>query len=229
MEQEKRKPRIVALLPMKAHSERVKNKNFRTFCGKPLFKWILETLLSIEEISEIVINTDARNLLLEHGLKESGKVRIRDRKPEICGDFVSMNTIIADDVANVPADCYIMTHTTNPMLRADTIKDAVNTYISHFGGGTCDSLFTVNKFQSRFYRVDGSPVNHDPGKLIRTQDLEPLFEENSNLYIFTSQSFKNTAARIGAKPMMYPMSFPESLDIDDMSGWELAETVKKLK
>ena len=96
--------RIVALLPMKANSERVKGKNFREFCGKPLFRWILDALLAIDEIDEVVINTDARHILAENGLVEGGRVRIRDRKPELCGDTVSMNLILADDIAAVPAD-----------------------------------------------------------------------------------------------------------------------------
>ena len=52
---------------MKAHSERVSGKNFRSFAGKPLFRWILDVLLEVDAISEIVINTDARNILAEHG------------------------------------------------------------------------------------------------------------------------------------------------------------------
>src|SRR5713101_6526745 len=95
---------IVALLPMKAHSARVSGKNFRSFAGKPLFRWILDTLLSIEVIDLVVINTDARDILAEHGLISGGKVLVRDRKSEICGDFISMNLVLADDIANVPAD-----------------------------------------------------------------------------------------------------------------------------
>ena len=53
------KNKIVALLPMKAHSERVKGKNFKIFNGKPLYKWILDTLLSTNIIDKVVINTDA--------------------------------------------------------------------------------------------------------------------------------------------------------------------------
>jgi len=102
------KPTIVALLPMKAHSERVKGKNFRLFNGKPLFRWILDTLLSIEEIASVVINTDARAILADNGLADGARVAIRDRKPEICGDFVSMNLVLADDVAAVPADYYLI-------------------------------------------------------------------------------------------------------------------------
>jgi CMP-N-acetylneuraminic acid synthetase len=216
------KPKIVALLPMKANSERVKQKNFRVFHGKPLFRWILDTLLSLDEITTVIINTDARSILAEKGLKGSERVLIRDRKPEICGDMVSMNLVLADDVANVPADVYLMTHTTNPLLGRESIRKALTTFMDAKSNGT-DSLFTVNKFQTRFYRKDGSPINHDPDNLVRTQDLEPWYEENSNLYIFTRDSFAATNARIGKKPLMFETPRLESIDIDDQTDWDIAE------
>ena len=215
-------PHTVALLPMKAHSARVSGKNFRDFCGKPLFRWILDTLLGIELIDRVVINTDARDILAEHGLVDTNRILIRDRKPEICGDFVSMNRLLADDVANVDADVYLMTHTTNPLMKAETVRGAFAAFLEARAEGRADSLFTVDKVQTRFYRSDGSPVNHDPSNLIRTQDLEPWFEENSNLYIFTRESFAKTEARIGAKPMMYESAKFESIDIDTPDDWDFA-------
>ncbi len=214
--------RVVALLPMKANSERIRGKNFRDFDGKPLFRWILDTLLSVDEIDSVIINTDARTNLADNGLVDSPRVVIRDRKPEICGDFVSMNKVLADDVANVDADIYLMTHTTNPLMGAETIRGALEAFREARSRGEADSLFTVDKVQTRFYRADCSPVNHDPNNLIRTQDLEPWFEENSNLYIFTHDSFAKTNARIGEKPMMYQGPRFESIDIDDQDDWDLA-------
>jgi CMP-N-acetylneuraminic acid synthetase len=216
------KPHIVALLPMKANSERVQGKNFRNFCGKPLFRWVLDTLLAVDEIDRIIINTDARQILASNGLNDGSRITIRDRRPEICGDFVSMNLVLADDVANVPADIYLMTHTTNPLLSADTIRGAIKVFEEARAAGTADSLFTVDRIQTRFYRADCTPVNHDPDNLIRTQDLEPWFEENSNLYLFTGESFARTSARIGRKPMMYEGSRFESIDIDDQQDWDFA-------
>jgi len=214
--------KIVALLPMKANSERVRGKNFREFCGKPLFRWMLDTLLEVDAIDRVVINTDARHILAENGLVESERVMIRDRKPEICGDFVSMNLVLADDLANVDADIYMMTHTTNPLMSADTIRGALAAYREANTAGEADSLFTVDKVQTRFYRADGSPVNHDPDNLVRTQDLEPWYEENSNLYIFTRDSFAKSNARIGRKPTMYEGPAFESIDIDTPQDWDLA-------
>lgn len=207
---------------MKANSVRVKGKNFRDFCGKPLFHWILDTLLAVEEIDQIIINTDARHILAENGLIDTDHITIRDRNPEICGDHVSMNMVLADDVANVPADLYLMTHTTNPLMSADTIRNAIAALQQAQAAGQADSLFTVDKVQTRFYRADCSPVNHDPDHLIPTQDLEPWFEENSNLYLFTAESFAKTKARIGKQPMMYEGPYFESIDIDTPVDWDFA-------
>ena len=213
---------IVAILPMKANSERVKGKNFREFAGKPLFKWILETLLSEESIDCVIINTDARHVLEANGLKESPRIRIRDRHPEICGDHISMNKIIEDDINAIDARTYIMTHTTNPLISRETVAEALKAYFQGLSEGF-DSLFTVNKLQTRFYKSDGDPINHDPDILLRTQDLEPWFEENSNLYIFSRESFKKTAARIGKKPVLFETPPLESQDIDNKVNWRTAE------
>ena len=217
-----KKQKIVALLPMKANSERVKGKNFREFNGKPLFRWTLDTLLAIKEIDQVIINTDAREILAENGLVETDRIVIRDRKKEICGDMVSMNLIIEDDVNNVNADIYLMTHTTNPLMTAITVGGALESFQAQKNSGDADSLFTVDKIQTRFYREDCSAVNHDPDNLLRTQDLEPWFEENSNLYIFTKEAFDKTNARIGENPMMYETSKFESIDIDTPDDWDFA-------
>ena len=219
---------IIALLPMKAHSARVSGKNFRPFAGKPLFRWILDTLLGVPQIERVVINTDARSVLADNGLADGdagGRIVIRDRKPEICGDFVSMNLVLADDVAAIPADCYVMTHTTNPLLGSDTIARAIGEYRDARREGRADSLFAVNRVQTRFYAADGRPINHDPDNLIRTQDLEPWFEENSNLYIFDRASFASTAARIGKRPILFETPPLESVDIDDQTQWVMAEAL----
>lgn len=215
----------VALLPMKANSQRVEGKNFRMFAGKPLFRWILDTLLSTEGISRIVINTDAIKLLESFGIKESEAVVFRDRKPDLCGDEISMNRILADDIAAVPSDFYLMTHTTNPLLTSDTIKRAMQKFLRAREKNSGDSLFSVNRHKTRFYRKDASPINHDPENLIPTQDLESWYEENSNLYLFTESSFKKTGSRIGRKPILFETPRMESSDIDDMTEWKIAEVL----
>ena len=211
---------------MKAHSARVSSKNFRMIAGKPLFRWILDTLLETPEIDQVVINTDAREILSANGLDDGdggGKVMIRDRKPEICGDFVSMNLVLGDDITNVKSDHYLMTHTTNPLLQAATIRAMIRRYMD--GAGEADSLFTVNRMHTRFYTADGAPINHDPGNLIRTQDLPPYMEENSVCYLFSPKSFAATGARIGKKPLLFATPRLQSVDIDEPADWFVAESL----
>ena len=217
--------RIVALLPMKANSERVKGKNFRDFGGKPLFKWMLDTLLSVAEIDLIVINTDARHILAEYGLIDNERILIRDRHEEICGDLISMNLIIKDDIKNIDSDIYLMTHTTNPFLSRHSVEAAIEKFKIAVKAEGADSLFTVNKVQDRFYDIDVQPINHDPANLIRTQDLDPWYQENSNLYLFSKDSFYKTDARIGANPTMLVTAPYESTDIDTPDDWELGEVM----
>ena len=218
----KKKYNIVALLPMKANSERVKGKNFKDFCGKPLFRWILDALICEKRIEKIIINTDARSILEDRNLKDDERVLIRDRNKGICGDHVSMNKIIHDDLSNIDSCLYLMTHTTNPLLTNLSISKSIDLYIKGLDKGY-DSLFTVNKIQSRFYDENSNPINHDPNNLIRTQDLNPWYEENSNLYLFSKASFLKTNSRIGKCPQMMITEPFESTDIDTPADWELAE------
>lgn len=213
---------VVALLPMKANSQRIKGKNFKTFSGKPLFRWMLDRLINETQIDKVIINTDARSILCKHNIVETDKLIIRDRKEEICGDEVSMNKIIEDDICSINARSYLMTHTTNPLLTAKSIRESIKLYKQGLIDGY-DSLFTVNKFQTRFYDKNAIPINHDPLNLIQTQDLDPWYEENSNMYLFSKESFFKHKSRIGQTPLMFEINKFESCDIDNSSDWEFAE------
>jgi CMP-N-acetylneuraminic acid synthetase len=219
--------KIIILLPMKAHSERIPNKNFRIFNGKPLYRWMLDILLEMDAF-KIIINTDANEIISNLELRSNSRLILKERKESLCGDFVSMNKIIEDDISEYSADIYLMTHTTNPLISKNTVERALREYRYGILSGH-DSLFTVNKYQSRFFRSDGSPLNHDKNNLLRTQDLEPLYEENSCIYIFNRESFSNTKSRIGLKPVLFLTPKIESIDIDDMDSWALAESISKSK
>ena len=221
--------RLVALLPMKAHSERVPGKNFRAFVDRPLFRWMLDTLLAMPEVDLVVINTDARGLLAQHGVADGGRIVIRDRREDLQGDFTSMNAIIADDVRHVQGHVYLMTHATNPLLRRETIRAALAEFANCRAGDAADSLFSVTRFQSRFYSEAGHPINHDPADLVRTQDLPVWLEENSNMYLFSRESFERAGARIGLRPRLFVTPRTESVDVDDEESWQLAETLARAR
>jgi len=220
----KNKFNIVALLPIKKKSQRIKNKNFKLFFRKPLFKWVLDKLLKIQAIDLIIINTDYNNIEKKYKFLKNKKILIRKRIKNLCGHKVSMNKIIENDIKHIKSNIYLMTHATNPLLTIKTIKKAIKLFKKN---KKFDSLFTVNKIQSRLFNENFKALNHKPNKLVQTQDLKPLYEENSNLYIFSSNSFFKNISRIGKKPFLMPTTMPESIDIDNFDQWNLALKLAK--
>jgi len=218
--------KVIALLPMKGHSERVPRKNLKLFNAVPLYRVILSTLLSSKYIDEVIINTDCNFITEDVKNHFPSKVSIRERPVEIRGDMVSMNKIIEDDLNNTDGAIYLQTHSTNPLLKIDSLDGAIEEMI-HIEG-EYDSIFSVTKIQTRFYDKDGEAINHNPSELVRTQDLPPLYEENSCLYIFTKKSFKEARGkRIGNHPKMYEIDKVEAIDIDNMEDFIIAEAIHK--
>ena len=214
--------KVTALVPMKGHSERVPNKNMRDFSGAPLYHAIMATLDKSKYVEKVIINTDSE-VIAENATKHWKKVQINWRPEELRGDFVSMNDVINYDVDNEKdCDVFMQTHSTNPLLTTKTLDSAIAHYFNSVGEGY-DSVFGVTKFQSRFYWADGRAINHNPAELIRTQDLPPIFEENSNFYIFSRESFKAAGnKRIGLHPAMFAENKLEAIDIDDPDDFALA-------
>ena len=221
--------KIVALLPMKGNSERVPNKNLKEFSGKPLYHRVMDTLLSSNYINTVVVNTDSAAIKSDIKVHYEDKVIIIDRPEEIIGDFVSMNKVIEYDIANVDADIYLQTHSTNPLFKTKSLNEAIEKMISLQKEGLFDSVFSVTKLQTRLYKSDGKPFNHNPEELLRTQDLKPLYEENSNFYIFSKESFiKSGGKRIGLNPYMFEIDKIEAIDIDEPQDFMIAEAIFNL-
>ena len=220
-ETHRKERRVTALIPMKGHSDRVPNKNLRPFCGKPLYHWTILSLQKSRYVEHIVVNTDSQEIA-ENIRQSFDRVKIIDRPSEIRGDFVSMNTIIAHDLSQSPGKHFLQTHSTNPLLNAETIDAAIELYFHNLE--MYDSLFTVTRHNARFYWSDGSPINHNPQEMLRTQDLPPIFEENSNLYVFSRESFKRSGnRRVGLRPYLFEISKLEAIDIDEEDDFLLAE------
>jgi CMP-N-acetylneuraminic acid synthetase len=140
-------------------------------------------------------------------------VRIINRPEVLRADDVSMNDILLHDTSQVQADFYLQTHSTNPLLRSGTISQGIQALVS--AHTKYDSLFSVTRFQSRLYDQAGRAINHDPAVLIQTQDLPPVYQENSCLYIFTRASLVENHHRIGRAPLMFEIDAAEAWDIDN--------------
>lgn len=213
--------KVIALLPMKGHSERIPDKNMKLFAGKPLYHAIMQELSNSNYIEKIAINTDSERIANDVQANFDF-AEIIFRPKEIQGDYVSMNKIITHDLGQLDNEHFLQTHSTNPLLTVNTVDKAIEEYFNRIKRN--DALFSVNQLQSRLYWQDGRAINHSPKELLRTQDLPPIFEENSNLYVFSKSSFRNADNnRIGLKPQMFIINKLEAIDIDKPEDWEIAE------
>ncbi len=212
--------RIIALVPMRHHSQRVPGKNYRPIAGKPLFHHIVDTLLQVPEISKIVIDTDSPDIREQVAAKYP-TVDVLERPEHLRADDIPMNEILMYDSSQYPADLYLQTHSTNPLLTADSLRKAVRFMQANYPA--YDSLFSVSKVQARLYDQLGRAINHNPNILLQTQDLPPVWQENSCIYIFTRETIEKRRTRIGDRPYMFPLDSIESWDIDNELDFRIAE------
>jgi CMP-N-acetylneuraminic acid synthetase len=212
--------KLAALVPMRHHSQRVQGKNIRLLAGKPLYAHIIQTLLSVPEIVQVVVDTDSEPIIM--GLrKEFPEVVVLPRPETLRADTIPMNEILLYDTSRVEADFYLQTHSTNPLLHAGTISRAIQTFLNDYPAH--DSLFSVTRLQTRLYDSMGRAINHDPNNLLQTQDLPPVFEENSCMYIFTRENLVHRHNRLGERPLLFEMDAGEAWDIDEELDFAIAD------
>lgn len=214
--------RTVAIVPMRHNSERVPGKNYRLLAGIPLYHYVVRTLSSVPEIDLIVIDTDS-DFIIRDCVEHFPHVRVLLRPEHLRDGAIAMNDVLLNTLEQVDADIVIQTHSTNPFLSAATVSDALKLFIqpSH----EFDSVFSVTRLQARLWDAETRPVNHDPSVLLRTQDLAPLFIENSCFFIFTPELLQQSGNRIGVRPRMVEMEPLEAIDIDTEADFALAAAI----
>lgn len=212
--------KITALVPMRHHSQRVPEKNYRLIAGKPLYFYVIENLIQVPEIFQIVVDTDSE--AIKTGLAKSfPDVKVIERPESLRANDLSMNEILIHDVNQVEGEHFLQTHSTNPLVSPLTISRAVDSYFKKLVA--FDSLFAVTRLQVRLWNSAGKPINHDPDILLQTQDLPPIYEENSCFYIFSKTNLINRRNRLGARPQMFEISRDEAWDIDEEIDFQIVE------
>jgi len=216
-----------ALLPMKAHSERLVNKNIKDFNGRPLYFCILKTLQESKYIDEILIDTDS-DYILNNTPSEYDKVKLVKRVKHLEGDFAPFLDLIEYDMNLAKNNHFIQTHSTNPLITTKTIDSAIEYYLNNLK--ELDSLFGATKVRSRLYDKMGKPINHKlADRLLRTQDLPEIWEENSTMYIFSKESFiAGGRHRLGKKYRPFEIPALEAVDIDEESDFIMAQSLEKI-
>ena len=219
-------PEINALVPMRHHSQRVPGKNYRELAGLPLYHHILKTLLSVPELTGIYVDTDSP--LIAEGIgNDFPSINVIDRPQHLRADDIPMNDVLAHDLSVIGGTYYLQTHSTNPLLKTETISAAIQAFFSELD--RFDSLFTVTRLQTRLYDMDGRAVNHNPQELLQTQDLPPLYEENSCIYLFSKDSLEEHGHRIGSNPQLFEINADEAWDIDNELDFSIVDFLMRSK
>ena len=214
--------RTVAVVPMRHDSERVPGKNYRPLAGIPLYHHVVRTLAAVPEIDLIVIDTDS-DFIINDCAENFPQVQVLLRPEHLRDGSIAMNDVLLNTLDQVAADIVLQTHSTNPFLKADTVSGALNLFTSP--GREFDSVFSVTRLQARLWDEEHRPVNHDPSVLLRTQDLAPLFIENSCFFIFTPELLRERGTRIGTRPFMVEMAPLEAVDIDTEEDFAQAAAI----
>ncbi len=224
---------IIAIIPIKHNSVRVPGKNFRNFNGNPLYVFIVNIVLKSKYITEVIIDTNSQ--IVKDGIniyfKGNNKITVYDRPEYLCSGDTPMNDVLINVITklSLKADFYVQTHTTNPLLTTETLDNAIELFIEKRKNGY-DSLFSVKSLQMRLYREENNKIialNHNPNELIPTQNLEPLYEENSCIYIFTKDRLIERNHRIGYNPILFKMNDIESQDIDTEYDFTITSLIHK--
>ena len=215
---------LVAIVPMRHSSERVPGKNYRDFVGKPLFQYVIRALLDCPLVDKVVIDTDSPTVI-EYSGKYFPEVLVLERPEHLRDGSIPMNDVLMNTINHVPADFYLQTHSTNPILSSATVTEGISKFFNLFP--MYDSLFSVTRKQVRYWDQLARPINHNQNILLRTQDLPPVFEENSCMYVFTKEILERKHNRIGDRPFLFEMSEAEAQDIDVELNFIMAELLYK--
>lgn len=178
--------------------------------------------MASRHIDEIIINTDCDEV--KESLAIYQKIRIVDRPEFLRGNHIVANELIHHDIQITTSEHFLQTHCTNPLLSVETVDLAIRQYFEQLDA--YDSLFSVYPIFGRLYAHDLSELNHHRNNLERTQDLLPVYMENSAFFIFSKASFQAAGnCRIGLHPNIFKMKQTESVDIDYEEDFLLAELI----
>lgn len=208
--------KLTCFLPCRKGSERVPDKNIRTF-GKyefGLFERKLEQLKQVEHLDKIIISTDCPIIqrLVE---KESDLRIILDIRDEsLCSSATLTDELIDYVPSLVPEGSVLWTHVTSPFFDAEMYNLIIKEFTRKISDGY-DSLMTARELRA-FFWMDGRSINYDRSveKWPRTQTLEPILEIDSAAFIAPIDIYKAHNDRIGERPWIFKNTGKASFDID---------------
>lgn len=206
----------IAIMPIKLNNERCPGKNTRMLGTKPLLQWELDSLKATGLCNSINVFCSSEDVIpfLPEGV---GFVKRPNFLDLPTSNFTQIFSLFMEEH---PADIYIYAHATAPFITVETMKQCIEAVQS----GEYDSAFCAVKLQDYLWQ-NGEPLNFDATNLPRTQDLNPIYQETSGVYVFTREVFENYKRRIGEMPFIKEVTFKEAVDIDNPEDFDLAEAL----
>ena len=207
--------KIVAIVPIKLKSKRLKNKNFKKINGRPLYKYLLDKL-KFANFDEIYVDSNSSEIEEYCKLKNYKFIK---RLPKLAHDNANGNDLLNYHSKIINADIYFQLFITAPLLKIKTINNCIKKIKK---SKKYDSILTSKSVQTWFW-YKGKPVNYDPKILPRSQDADPLVFETTGLYGIRKKILLSKKARIGNKPYFYEVSDEEAIDLDNLKDFGYLE------
>jgi CMP-N-acetylneuraminic acid synthetase len=211
---------IVALLGVRAGSKRVSNKNGREFADSNLLTIKIETLKQVRGLSRIIVNSESPELLAV-ARKAGADTILRD--PQFATDHVLTSDYYQHIAENCVCDVILSATVTTPFVEPESYESGIETYLSLINSDydSATSCFPLKEF---LYK-DGKPLNYDPAKQIRSQDLPDIVSLNYGFSIINRQKMIEYKNIVGKRPFFVKLSKIESIDIDTPEDFFIAETL----
>ena len=203
-------------MPIKLKNERCPGKNTRLLGEKPLMQYELDSLKATGLCDSINVycSDEAVIPFIPEG------VNFLKRSKNLDLPTSNFTQIFTSFMNEQDADIYVYAHATAPFITVETMMQCINAVKS----GEYDSAFCAVKLLDYLWQ-DGQPLNFDASNLPRTQDLKPIYQETSGVYVFTKEVFLKNKRRVGVKPFIKEVTFKEAIDIDNPEDFDLAEVM----
>ena len=209
--------KLVAVVPVRKGSQRVKNKNLRKFSDTNLLTFKIETLKKVKRIDKIIINTDSEEAI---EIAKKNNVDYKVREKYYASSECSNSEFWSHIAKQTKSDFILFTNCTSPLITVKTYNEIIDSfdisYPSH------DSVNTVSEIKEFLY-LNKTPLNFDPNKAPNSQDLPNVIKLNFAVNILQKETMFKKKSVVGYKPSFYTLNDIESLDIDTEDEFEYAE------
>lgn len=226
------KPTVSFYLPTRKGSERVKNKNTKSFAGIEggLVENKVRQLLACKLVDEIIFSSnDEACMAVAEKYATDSRLKIIERPVELCLSSTNLQDLICYVPTVTEADHILWGHVTTPLAGAEIYDEAIKVYLEKIKEGY-DSLVGVKELKNFLLNKDGKLINNTtPIPWPRTQDLEALYEINHTVFLAKREVYTEQINRIGTRPWLQVMEETVGYDIDWPENFTIAEVLYKNK